>query len=199
MTHESSGELLSLLAFFKGQHHKFVAAIDSFKDRFAIFKAEQACYLCLAEGHFAQLFRAEIGIDAAGDDDAALSTFTQKVKALLSEELVEIDICSLLLAIDGRYLILVLLRCAEVGALVGEAALIGQPGITNLGILKKLCLLHLKHFDTHLILANELRVCSEELFRLRLGYFPWWIGDNYIEAATLIHHLVKFITPMKRT
>src|SRR5947209_5881560 len=124
MSHESSRKCLRLSTLLISEHDKFEATINIFEDHFAILKTEEACYLRFVKKHFTQLFRTQIGVDAAGNDNATLSAFPQKIVALLSKKFVEINICSLLLTIDRRDLILVLLCSAEVGALTRETALV---------------------------------------------------------------------------
>src|SRR5258706_16189540 len=39
---------------------------------------------------------------------------------------------------------------------------------------------------------------SKELFGLRLKYLPGWIGNDDIETPALVHHVWKFVAPVKR-
>ena len=62
---------------------------------------------------------------------------------------------------------------------------------------KQFFLLLLKFFDRHLVFGDDIRVLGEELFGLRLEYFPRWIGDDGVKATAHIHHFIELITPVE--
>ena len=82
-----------MAALLKRQHDELERRWTFSKIIFAVFKAEQPRDFGLVKQHFAQLLRAEVGVDAAGDDDAAQPAGTQQVEALLGEQLIEVDSC----------------------------------------------------------------------------------------------------------
>src|SRR5262249_42453986 len=82
----------------------------------------------LGENQLAQLLGAEVRVDAASRDDSAPPSVAEQVKALLDEQLVEIDVRPHPLAVDDADLIPVLRRRAVEGADVGEVAEVLQPG-----------------------------------------------------------------------
>ena len=90
MPHEGGGEALDRAALPEGHNHELKAAVNSLKHKPSVLNAEESGDGSLSEQHLAQLLCAEIGVDAAGDDDAAVAAGAQQVEALLGEELVRL-------------------------------------------------------------------------------------------------------------
>jgi hypothetical protein len=128
------------------------------------------------------LLCAEIGVDAAGDDDAAVAAGAQQVEALLGEELVEVDVRSGLPAVNDTDLILVLRGRTEESADMRIPAEVFQPSGTDIGILEELGLLLLELLDRHLLLADQIGN-PRKLLGIGLEDFPRRIGDDRVKAA----------------
>ena len=198
MLHKGGRELLSVPTLAEGQHHKLEAAVHPFKNSAAVLKTEQAHQFRLLKQHAAQSRRAQIGVDAAGNDRAAQAAFAKQVVALFGEQLVKVEVAAGFAAIDNGGLVLVLRRAAIIGALVREAAQIIQPGGANFRLLQQFCLPLLKLLNPHLVLCDHIGIVSKKLLRLRLPNLPRRVGNDSVKAAALIHHRVKLVAPMKR-
>ena len=67
----------------------------------------------MTKQQIAQALGPQVGVNAAGDDDAAMPASAQQVEAALYKQLVEIDVATRLLAAHHGALVFELGRCAK--------------------------------------------------------------------------------------
>ncbi|MBA3248014.1 MAG: hypothetical protein H0T63_08020 [Pyrinomonadaceae bacterium] len=90
MTHECGWESLGLSTFAKSQHDELEAAVNAFKNYFAILEAEQAGDFVFTKKHFAQLLRSQVSVYPARKYDSAIAAIAQQVHALLAKEAIQV-------------------------------------------------------------------------------------------------------------
>src|SRR5579859_1824597 len=198
VAHEGGWESDGLAAFLEGQDDELEAAMYALKDFPSVLEAKQALDTCVCKEKFTQLLGAQVGIDAAGDYNTAIAARPQKVEALLHEKFIQVDVGPGLLAVNHRDLVLVLRGRPEVLAQVRVLAFVSQPGTASLRVLEQARLLGLEVLDLHLLLRDQIRICREELLAIRLENLPGRVGDDRVEAAALVEHLVELVAPVER-
>ena len=184
-------------SLFKRKHDEFEAAVHTFKNFFAVLEAEQSFNLRVAKQQIAQALGPQVGVNAAGDDDAAVATRTQKVKAALHKQLVEVDIAARLFATHHGTLVLELGCCAKPLAQVWKAAFIRHPRRAHFGVLQQRGLFFFKLLNGHFVLGDHAGILGKKFFGLGLEHLPRRVGQDDVEAAALLHDVVKHIAPVE--
>jgi len=197
VAHERGREGLRFAALGEGQDDELEAAVNVLEDLLTVLDAEQAGDLGLLEEHGAELLGPEVGVDARGDDDAALPALAKQVETLFGEELEQVDVTAGFLAFDNADLIAVLRRGAIERADVGIRTEVLQPCGTDIFVLEELGLLFLEVMNGHFLLGDQFGVLLEELLGVGLEDLPRRVRDDGVEAPSLVEDLVELVAPVE--
>ena len=172
--------------------------MNSFKNDFAVLEAKKAGDAAGVEEHFAELDRAEIGVNPGRDDDAAACAFGQQVGALLGEELEEIDVGADFAAIYRADLIGVLAGGAEKLADMGEGGKVTEPGGLDFWIAADdLGFRFLEILNGHLVAGDGVAEFLEKFLGVRFEDVPRRVGDDGVEATAVDDDFVEFVGPVE--
>jgi hypothetical protein len=142
--------------------------------------------LAAAEEHLAQPLRAQIGVDAARQQQAAPPALAQQFERAFEEELIEVEVGRRFPAADCGALVFVLLRRPKVGAQVGETAQVVEVLFAEFRPPEQACQLPLEVSCVGSAPLYARIEVAAKLFRDRFENLPRRVGDDRVEAAPVL-------------